>query len=131
MSTNNQKSSVMTPLARARGLGSAHHGYAHWAAQRLTAVAAVPLTIWLVYSVVRLQGADHEIFTAWLAQPFNALAMIFLVVAAFYHAALGLQVVIEDYVHCGCVKTASIVAVKFGLLALAAASVFSILAVAL
>jgi succinate dehydrogenase / fumarate reductase membrane anchor subunit len=85
--------------ARARGLGSARRGTGAWRAERLTAVALVPLTLWLVASLVALGGADRVAFVAWLGRPLNAFLTILLLIAVFRHAALGLQVVIEDYVH--------------------------------
>ncbi len=91
--------SLRTPLARVRGLGSAKEGVRHWWAQRLTAAALVPLTIWFVIAVLTMIGADHATFTAWLAAPLPALLMILFIVAGFHHMRLGIQVVIEDYVH--------------------------------
>jgi succinate dehydrogenase / fumarate reductase membrane anchor subunit len=86
-------------LGQARGLGSAKSGAGHWWAQRVTAVALVPLTLWFVWSALRLVGASHEDVLAWIGGPIPVVLMITLVVATFYHLALGLQVVIEDYVH--------------------------------
>jgi succinate dehydrogenase / fumarate reductase membrane anchor subunit len=131
MSAKSHQNNLKTPLARARGLGSAGHGSGHWMAQRVTAIANIPLVIWLVYSVISLIGADYEVFTLWLAQPVHAVLMILFIVSVFYHAALGLQVVIEDYISCECMKMASIIGVKLGLFALAVAAIFSILKVAL
>jgi succinate dehydrogenase / fumarate reductase, membrane anchor subunit len=122
---------IQTPLARARGLGSAHHGTGHWIVQRVTAIALIPLVLWLAWSVITLAGADYDTFTAWLAWPLNAVGMILFIIASFYHAALGLQVIIEDYVHCECLKIAKLLAVNLGLFALGAACVFSVLKVAL
>ena len=87
------------PIARARGLGSARAGLGHWIAQRVTAVFLVFLAGWLVYAAFRLAGADFVAAQAFMARPFNAALLILLVVAMLYHAVLGLQVVIEDYVH--------------------------------
>lgn len=87
--------------ARARGLGSARRGSGAWRAERLTAIALVPLTLWLVASLVALGGADRAAFVAWLGRPLDAFLTILLLIAAFRHTALGLQVVIEDYVHSG------------------------------
>lgn len=91
--------STTNPLARARGHGSARSGVHHWFAQRASAVLLVFLAAWLLYAVVVLAGADFATARAFLAQPFNAALMILLLVSLFYHAMLGLQVVIEDYVH--------------------------------
>ena len=104
--------SLRTPLARVRHLGSAKDGTGHWWAQRLTALALIPLTIWFVASLVSLAGADHAAMAAWMGNPVSAGLMILLVVATFYHSALGLQVVIEDYVHGEGAKMAALIAVK-------------------
>jgi succinate dehydrogenase / fumarate reductase membrane anchor subunit len=87
------------PLARARGHGSAKSGVRHWVMQRATAVLLILLSAWLVYALVALAGADHATASAFMARPLNAALSIVLLVSLFYHAALGLQVVIEDYVH--------------------------------
>ena len=90
---------MRSPLGRAIGLGSAKEGVEHWWRQRISALALVPLTLWLVISVIGLVGADHAAFVAWVRSPMPAVLLILLLVATFYHSALGLQVVIEDYVH--------------------------------
>jgi succinate dehydrogenase / fumarate reductase, membrane anchor subunit len=91
--------SLRSPLQRVRGLGSAKEGVGHWWLQRLTAVALVPLTLWFMFSLITLQSASYDQVRAWLAQPLASIATISLVLALFYHAQLGIQVVIEDYVH--------------------------------
>src|SRR5260221_405922 len=93
---------LRTPLGRARGLGSAKEGVAHWWAQRTTAVALVPLTLWFVASVIGLIGADYATAVAWFKSPINATLMILLVVATFYHAALGVQVGDQDAIEYLC-----------------------------
>jgi succinate dehydrogenase membrane anchor subunit len=85
--------------AQARGLGSARRGTGAWRAERFTAIALVPLTLWLVASLVALGGADRAVFVTWLGKPLHALLTVLLLIFAFRHTALGLQVVIEDYVH--------------------------------
>ena len=90
--------SLRTPLGTVRGLGSSKSGTHHWWVQRLTAVALVPLSVWFAVSVIGLVGADHAVVTAWLGGPITAGLMIALIVATFYHAALGLQVIYEDYI---------------------------------
>ena len=105
-------SGFRTSLARVRGLGSAKDGVGHWWAQRLTAVALVPLSLWLVAGIVSLTGADRADVIAWAGSPVTAALLIMVIAATFHHAQLGLQVVIEDYVHSESVKIAAIIAVK-------------------
>ncbi len=86
-------------LGQVRGLGSAKEGTGHWWSQRLTSLALVPLSLWFMISLAAMAGADHASVVAWIGSPVVAGLMILLVTATFYHAYLGLQVVIEDYVH--------------------------------
>lgn len=123
--------SLRTPVARARGLGSAKEGFHHWWVQRISAVALIPLTIWFVASIVGLVGGDHVAVSAWLAHPVVAVLMVLLVSAAMYHAQLGMQVVYEDYIHTHWLKIAADVGTKLISVALAAAMIFAILKVAL
>ena len=90
---------LRSPLGRAIGLGSAKEGVEHWWKQRITAIALVPLVLWFVIAVIGLVGADRAALVAWMHNPLSAVFMILLIVATFWHAALGLQVVIEDYIH--------------------------------
>ena len=103
---------LKTPLARVLGLGSAKEGVGHWWWQRLTAIAIVPLGIWFVLSVVSLAGADHGAAVAWLQSPLNAALFLCFVLAAFWHASLGLQVVVEDYIHTEWLKMAILISIK-------------------
>lgn len=90
---------LRSKLARARGLGSAHHGVEHWWWQRVTALALVPLSVWFLYSLITsLLTSDVTHIAGWLAAPFNALALVLMLVAGLFHAKLGAQVVIEDYI---------------------------------
>ena len=91
--------SMVNPLAKARGLGSAKSGVDHWYAQRASALLLIVLIGWLIYAMITLAGADHAAASSFIAQPTNASFLVLLIVALFYHAMLGLQVVIEDYVH--------------------------------
>ena len=118
------------PLARARGLGSAKEGVQHWWAQRISAVALVPLTLWFVYAVVHLAGADQGAVRDWLHRPANAMLMTLLIAAMFYHLALGIQVVVEDYVHREGVKIATILLIKGLIVLLALGALFTVLRVA-
>jgi len=129
MSAGNEK--IQSPLARARGAGSAHEGTHHWWHQRVTAVANMLLMLWLVWAVVHIPGWSYVEFTTWLAQPCRAILMILAVISVFYHAALGVQVVIEDYVHDGACKVVKLVGMKLFFFATAVACIFSILKVAL
>ncbi|MDP2903070.1 MAG: succinate dehydrogenase, hydrophobic membrane anchor protein [Methylovulum sp.] len=111
-----------TPLSKARGLGSAKSGTSHWWMQRVTAAALIPLSFWLITFLDQCLTAPYQQTVNWLAAPVNTVCMAAWIVAAFYHAALGVQVVIEDYVAAEGAKIVSVWAVKlaFGFLALAA-----------
>jgi len=118
-----------SPLARASGLGSAKAGVEHWWAERVSAVALVPLTLWFVASIIAHTGADHATFIAWLRTPLATILMILPLIALFHHTALGLQVIIEDYVHSGA-KFAAVIAVRLGCFALACAGIVAALRIA-
>ncbi len=120
---------LQNPLGRVRGLGSAKAGVHHWWSQRITAIALVPLTLWFVYSALMLAGSDYSVGITWLAQPINSIFMVLLVIATFHHLQLGLQVVIEDYVHHEAVKLLALVIVKLSSIGLAIAAIFSIIKV--
>ena len=90
---------LRTPLARARGLGSGKTGTSHFWYQRVTAVALMLLVPWLVWMLASMAGGDVETVRATLARPWNAILLAAFSVAMFWHAKLGVQVVIEDYVH--------------------------------
>jgi succinate dehydrogenase / fumarate reductase membrane anchor subunit len=120
---------LRTPLARARGLGSAKDGLHHWWTQRLTALALVPLTIWFVASVIGLAGSDYDVFLAWLSNPINTTVMVVFFAVTLHHAQLGMQVVLEDYVSHHGWRVASIIAVKFICYGLAALGIVSTLIV--
>ena len=122
--------SLRTDLGKVRGLGSAKEGVGHWWAQRLTALALIPLLVWFVASVVTLVGAELIIVREWISGPVNSVLLLSLIVAVFHHAQLGLQVVIEDYVHTGWLKLASVIAVKFAAFGLGATSLFAVLKIA-
>ena len=90
---------LRNPLANAHNHGAAGDGVGHWWAQRFSAILLALLTVWLVYALASLVGADHAAATAWLGTPFNAAMAILFVVTSIYHGKLGLQVIIEDYIH--------------------------------
>lgn len=118
---------ILSPLARARGLGPAHEGVHHWLHQRVTAISNFFLMGWLIWSVARMPGWSHAEFTAWLSMPANSVLMILAVISVFYHAALGLQVIIEDYVHNEACKMVKLIGMKLFFFAVAVACIFSVL----
>ena len=91
--------SLQSDLGRVKGLGSSKSGTSHWWAQRVSALALIPLTLWFIYSVIKFIGMDLFAFRAWLNEPGSVLLLSLFLIALFYHMQLGLQVVIEDYVH--------------------------------
>lgn len=90
---------AVNPLARARGLGSAKHGVRHWWLQRASALLLLLLTAWLLFAMVSLTGAGYEEALVFMGKPFNATCALLFVITGLYHAMLGMQVVIEDYIH--------------------------------
>ena len=121
---------MRSPLGRVIGLGSAKEGVEHWWLQRITAVALVPLSLWFVIAIIRLVGADSDGVRDWVGNPLPAIMLVLLLIATFYHAALGLQVVIEDYVHAELTKLGLVVIVRLGCFALAVAGMFAVLSMA-
>ncbi|WGM41169.1 succinate dehydrogenase, hydrophobic membrane anchor protein [Caulobacter sp. NIBR1757] len=86
-----------TPLSRARGLGAAHHGAAHWISERVSSLALVPLVLWAVFAVIHLAPLPRDLALLWLAEPLNAVLMVLTFLVSFWHMHSGLRVVIEDY----------------------------------
>jgi succinate dehydrogenase / fumarate reductase membrane anchor subunit len=99
MAVTRARSPMRSPLGRVLGLGSAKEGVEHWWMQRLTAIVMVPLAIWFAIAAIGLIGADRAAMIAWMHNPIAAMLMVLAIIAMLYHLALGLQVVIEDYVH--------------------------------
>jgi succinate dehydrogenase / fumarate reductase membrane anchor subunit len=122
---------MRTGLGRVRGLGSARDGVGHWWAQRVTAIALVPLTLWFVFSVIGLAGAGQDAVRAWIAAPVSTVLLLLLVFATFQHLSLGLQVVIEDYIRHEEARIALQLAQKFACVALGLACVVAVLRIAL
>lgn len=122
---------LRSQLGRARGLGSAKSGLHHWWAQRVTAIALLPLSLYFVLSVLMLEGASRTQMMGYMAEPWNAVLFLCLIAALFYHLALGLQTVIEDYVHRDAARLASLLAVKGLIVFCALASAVSVLKLAL
>ncbi|HXZ02929.1 MAG TPA: succinate dehydrogenase, hydrophobic membrane anchor protein [Stellaceae bacterium] len=122
---------LRSPLGRAIGLGSAKEGVEHWWAQRVSAVALILLGLWFAASLIALAGADRAAVVAWLHHPLAAILAVLMLIAAFYHSALGLQVVIEDYVHSEWRKLSTMVAMRLISMALAVAGTFAVLRIAI
>jgi succinate dehydrogenase / fumarate reductase, membrane anchor subunit len=125
MKSSNQ---LRSKLSIARGLGSAKHGVSHWWLQRVTAVALIPLSLWFVYSVVNvLLSTNITEVAVWFSSPVNALLFSLTMVATFWHAKLGLQVIIEDYVKAPVAKYTLLLANTFFCVAAALFTVIAIL----
>ena len=121
---------MRSPLGRAIGLGTAKEGVEHWWLQRITAVALVPLSLWFVVAIIRLVGADIDRVQDWVSEPLPAILLVLLLIATFYHAALGLQVMIEDYVHAELTKLGLVITVRLACFAFAVAGIFAVLSLA-
>jgi len=122
--------SMSTPLARARGTGSAKYGVHHWWAQRLSAIALVPLFLWFVASMTAVATADYASAVAWLRSPLNSSLLALLIGGSFYHAQLGMQVVFEDYISIHWLQVTCIILVKLLSLLLAVVSVVAVMSTA-
>jgi succinate dehydrogenase / fumarate reductase membrane anchor subunit len=123
--------SLATPIARVRGLGSAKEGVAHFKQIRVTSIASAFLTLWFIWSAVGLVGAGYAEATAWLGSTVNATLMLLFIGVNFWHAQLGVQTIVEDYVHHKIIKTVSLIALAFVTYGFGAASAIAVLKVAL
>ena len=123
--------SLRTPLSKVIGRGSAGEGVGHWWVQRVTAVALLPLTAWFVISLLGQSLQSYDAMRGWLGQPWVAVPTILLVFTLAWHSKLGVQVVIEDYVHGKVTKTTMLLLSTFVHVAAAVAGVFAILLMAL
>ena len=123
--------SLRSPLSRVEGLGSAKDGTAHWWAQRVTAVALIPLTLWLAISLLSLPGLDYDTVHLWLSVPVTGFLAALLVIVTAYHSYLGTTVIVEDYVHSTGMKVLTLTTLKFLYVLCGGAGVFAILRVVL
>ena len=119
-----------TPLGRVRGLGASGDGAEHWWHERLTSISTFLLLIWLIVSLLRLPALDYATVVEWLSNPLAAVPMLLLIVSTFWHLKLGLQVVVEDYVHEEGLRLFSVVLVNFFAVAGAALAIFALLSIA-
>jgi succinate dehydrogenase / fumarate reductase membrane anchor subunit len=123
--------SLRSPLSGAVGHGAAGNGVGHWWQQRVTAIALVPLTLWFVFSLAARPSFQYLDLVLWLQRPWNAVLTVLLVVVLALHSKLGVQVVIEDYVHGKSIKLFALVASLFAHVAIAVAGVFAVIRIAL
>ena len=119
-----------TSIGKVRGLGSAHEGAHHWLVQRFTAIGNLVLMSWLLISFLTLSDLSYTTVSSWIAQPIPATAMILLVFSLFWHARLGLQVLIEDYIHDGGSKFALLAALNLAVIGGGAFAIFSVASLA-
>jgi succinate dehydrogenase / fumarate reductase membrane anchor subunit len=123
-------SDFRTPLSRVKGLGSAKEGTTHFWRQRLTSLLLIPLLLWFCFSLATMP-VEHATLVTWIQQPAVAVAMILLILATFYHAQLGLQIVIEDYISTHSTRTVSIIGMSFLCLLFSVIGVVAVLKISL
>jgi len=123
--------SLRSPLGKVLGFGSAKDGTAHWWAQRVSAAALIILGLWFLIALQRLSGFDVASVTAWISRPFDAIMLMLLSIALAYHSSIGVQVVIEDYVHAPLLKVISLILNKFFHMFLGAAMLVAVLKITL
>ena len=122
--------SLRSPLGKALGMGAAGEGAGHWWSQRVSAVGLLLLAPWFLFSLIGLGDLSYAHVVAWVASPFNTVLLSLLVLAVTYHAQLGLQVVVEDYVASKGTRLITMLIINFGLLLLGLLGVFSVLRIA-
>jgi succinate dehydrogenase / fumarate reductase membrane anchor subunit len=122
--------SLRSPISRVTGLGAAKDGASHWWSQRVTSVALLPLGLWFVATLVRMPTFSYEFVVTWIAVPLNAVLLLLLIATLVYHSQLGVQVVVEDYVHHHGLKIATMLLITFAHVAVAALAIFAVLRIA-
>ena len=122
---------MRSQLGRVRGMGAAKSGVGHWWGQRVSALALAPLTLWFIYNVLTLGSAPHEAVVAWVGGPVTLVLLVTLAGMTFNHMQLGLQVVIEDYVHNDRTRLIGLLLVKGAAILLAVTAIVSILRIGL
>lgn len=123
--------SLRSPLSQAQGLGTARSGAGHWLWQRLSSVMLVPLVSWFALSIAALGTMEYEAFVSWVRSPVVTVMLLALIVTVLVHAALGLQVIVEDYVHTEWLKLSALVAMYLSTFLMAVAGVVAVLRIAL
>ena len=122
--------SLRSPIGRVLGLGAAKEGVSHWWSQRVTSVALLLLGLWFVSALLRMPAFSYEFVVAWIAMPLNAVLLLLLIGTLVYHSQLGVQVVVEDYVHHHGLKIATMMLLTFAHVAVAALAIFAVLRIA-
>ena len=122
--------SLRSPIGRVLGLGTAKEGFSHWWLQRVTSVALVLLGLWFVSALLRMPTFQYEFVVAWIALPLNTVLLLLLIGTLVYHSQLGVQVVVEDYVHHHGLKIATMMLLTFAHVAVAALAIFAVLRIA-
>jgi len=122
--------SLRSPISRVTGLGTAKDGVGHWWSQRVTSVALLLLGLWFVASLLRMPSLGYELVTTWIAMPLNAVLLLLLIGTLVYHSQLGVQVVVEDYVHHHGLKIATMLLLTFAHVLVAALAIFAVLRIA-
>jgi len=123
--------SLRSPLGRVLGLGTAKDGTEHWFGQRITAIALIILGLWFAFSLATASGFGYAEVVAEIGRPINAILLLLLSVTMAYHSYLGVQVVIEDYVHGPGIKVLALILSRFAHILLAVAAVYAILKIGL
>jgi len=129
VTTNNN--SILSDMKKAKGIGSAHHGAMHKLQHDITTLLNIPLVAWVMYSIFSLRNSSYVEFTAYMMSPFSIVMAILFVIVTLKHFALELQVVMEDYISCSCLRMMKIIGMKIFFVALGVAAIVSILKVAL
>lgn len=119
--------SFTTPLKNARGLGAVKSGVSHWLTQRVAALALIPLTLWSVFAIAALNRADYTTVLRWFADPLHTILLILFVIAALYHAILGMRVILQDYIKSHALFLIGRLICKFLLILIGVLSVVSLL----
>ena len=122
--------SLRSPIGRVLGLGAAKEGVSHWWMQRVTSVALVLLGLWFVSALLRMPTFSYEFVVGWIGAPLNSVLLLLLIGTVVYHSQLGVQVVVEDYVHHHGLKIATMMLLTFAHVAVAALAIFAVLRIA-
>jgi succinate dehydrogenase / fumarate reductase membrane anchor subunit len=124
---NKNNNSMRSPLSKARGLGSAKSGSHHWLMQRLSALFLIPMVIWFVVTIIRIVNLTMFDALKIITEPFNGILIMLFISTMLYHGMIGMKVIIEDYVHCECIKNITIITIYAVTLFTIVASIFSLL----